>query len=82
MRIKSIIGMLVLDEEAKEIGKVVDIEFDENNGKFTKLIMSLKKNLISNDEIEVNFDDINTIGDYILLNTSISEKVETIEIEE
>jgi len=82
MRVKSIIGMFVLDKEAKEMGKVVDIEFDENNGKFTKLIISLKKNLISTDEIEVNFDDINTIGDYILLNISIPEKVEAIEIED
>ncbi|MCC7554175.1 MAG: PRC-barrel domain-containing protein [Methanobacteriaceae archaeon] len=82
MRIKSILGILVLDNQAKEIGKVVDVEFDENTGKFTKIIVSLKKNLISNDEIEVDFDDVNTFGDYILLKISVAEKVENAEIEE
>ncbi|WP_409199681.1 PRC-barrel domain-containing protein [Methanobrevibacter sp. DSM 116169] len=82
MRIKSLLGILVLDNQAKEVGKVVDFEFDEKTGKLTKLILSLKKNFISNDEIEIDFEDINTIGDYILLNILIPEKVESIQIEE
>lgn len=81
MRIKSILGALVLDNQAKEIGKVVDLEFDSDSGKFTKLIVSLKKGFMSKDEVEIDFTDINTIGDYVLLKTTIIEEMENIEIE-
>lgn len=80
MRIKAILGSSVLDNKAKDIGKVVDLEFDSDSGKLTKIIVSLKKGLISNDEIEIGYEDISTIGDYVLLKTTISEKVEEVEI--
>ena len=58
------------------------------------LIISLNKGLFSNDAIEVDFEKIDTIGDYILLDTEIvkdeadveeeDEEVEkvTVEVEE
>jgi sporulation protein YlmC with PRC-barrel domain len=78
---KSILGALVLDKDANEVGKVLDLDFDENDGKFSKLIISLKKGLISNDELEIDYSDIKTIGDYVLLKTSLPEKAENIELE-
>ena len=80
MRMKAILGSSVLDSKANDIGKIVDLEFDSANGKFTKIIVSLKKGLISNDEIEIDYNDISTIGDYVLLKTTISEKVDDVEI--
>ncbi|MDL2246510.1 PRC-barrel domain-containing protein [Methanobrevibacter sp. OttesenSCG-928-K11] len=82
MRMKSILGALVLDNNANEVGKVLDLDFDEKDGKFNKIIISLKKGLISNDELEIDYSDINTIGDYVLLNKSISEKDNDDELEE
>lgn len=82
MRMKSILGALVLDNNANEVGKVLDLDFDEKDGKFNKIIISLKKGLISNDELEIDYSDISTIGDYVLLNKSISEKDNDDELEE
>lgn len=71
MRIKSLLGMKVLDTDAKEIGKISDVEFDNESGEIEKLFVSLKKNIFSNSEVEVRFDDIKSIGDYVLLDVDI-----------
>ncbi|MBR0271216.1 MAG: PRC-barrel domain-containing protein [Methanobrevibacter sp.] len=91
MRAKQLFGITVLDKKVKAVGKVDDVEIDVETGKVTTLIISLQKGILSNDSIEVDFDSIETIGDYILLNTEIEEEVEeeaeeaeqvTIEVEE
>ena len=71
MRIKNLLGMQVLDIDAKNIGKVDDVDFDEQSGQIKKLAVSLKKNILSNDEVLVRFDDIKSIGDYVLLKTNL-----------
>lgn len=73
MRIKDLLGMQVLDIDAKDIGKVDDVEFDENNGQIDKISVSLKKNILSHDEILVHFDNIKSIGDYVLLRINIDK---------
>ena len=76
MRAKQLFGITVLDKKVKAVGKVDDVEIDVETGKVTTLIISLQKGILSNDSIEVDFDSIETIGDYILLNTEIEEEVE------
>ncbi|OWT32668.1 hypothetical protein BGI41_06495 [Methanobrevibacter sp. 87.7] len=71
MRIKSLLGMKVLDTDAKEIGKVNDMEFDKDSGEIKKVLISLKKNFLSSNEIEVRYDDIKSIGDYLLLDVDV-----------
>ena len=63
MKIKEFLGMLVLDSNANEVGKIVDAEFDKETGKLTKIGISLRKNILSSSVIEVDFDDIKSIGD-------------------
>ncbi|WP_407378816.1 PRC-barrel domain-containing protein [Methanobrevibacter sp.] len=90
MRAKQLFGITVLDKKVKAVGKVDDVDIDVETGKVTTLVISLQKGILSNDSIEVDFDSIETIGDYILLNTEIEEEVEeeeeaeqvTIEVEE
>ena len=75
MRIKDLLGMQVLDIDAKDIGKVVDVDFDEGNGQIKKIAVSCKKNILSHDEVLVHFDNIKSIGDYVLLRINV-EKTE------
>ncbi len=71
MKVKNLLGMKVLDTDAKEVGKVVDADFDSESGQIQKLTISLKKNMISSDEVVVRYDNIKSIGDYVLLDVNI-----------
>jgi sporulation protein YlmC with PRC-barrel domain len=71
MKVKNLLGMKVLDTDAKEVGKVVDADFDSESGQIQKLTISLKKNIISSDEVVVRYDNIKSIGDYVLLDVNI-----------
>ena len=74
MRIKKLLGMQVLDIDAKNIGKVEDVDFNEFNGQIEKISVSLKKNIFSSDEVLVHFDNIKSIGDYVLLKINIEKE--------
>ena len=86
MKIKKFLGSIVLDKNANELGKVADVDFDTETGKIENITLTLQKNIFSKDELEIDFDDVATIGAYVILNKEIpkeEEKVEaTIEIEE
>lgn len=93
MHAKQFFGITVLDKNVRAVGKVEDIDIDIETGDVQSLIISLNKGLFSNDAIEVDFENIDTIGDYILLDTEIvkdeedeeeDEEVEkvTVEVEE
>lgn len=74
MKIKDFLGMLVLDSNANEVGKIVDADFDKETGKLTQIGISLRKNILSSSVIEVDFDDIKSIGDYVLLGIDIDKE--------
>lgn len=87
MRAKELFGTTVLDKNVKEVGKIDDVDIDTETGAVTTLIVSLQKGILSNDIIEIDFDKIATIGDYVLLSTVISTEEEeteevTIEVED
>lgn len=71
MKIKKLLGMIAVDASAKDIGKIIDVDFDTETGKIEKIVISLKKSFLSNEKIEVDFDDVKSIGDYVLINTKI-----------
>ncbi|MDR3291869.1 MAG: PRC-barrel domain-containing protein [Methanobrevibacter sp.] len=72
MRIKGLLGMNVVDTSAKVIGEVEDVDFDQSTGKIQELIVSHKKNIISNKEIIISYNDIENLGDYVLLNINVN----------
>ena len=74
MKIKQLLGMMALDANASEVGKIDDVEFDQEEGQIQALTIVLKKNFISSDKIEVAFEDIKSIGDYVLLNKEINKE--------
>lgn len=72
MKIKNILGMKVLDNNANEVGKINDVEFDVETGKISELTISLKKNLLDkNNDINVKYENVKSIGDYLLLDIEI-----------
>ncbi|MBR2558163.1 MAG: PRC-barrel domain-containing protein [Methanobrevibacter sp.] len=89
MRVKKFIGSVVLDKNANEVGKVADVDFNNDTGAIETVILTLQKNIFSSDELEIEFSDIATIGAYVLLNKEISKddveeetETKTVEIEE
>ncbi len=74
MKIKNLLGMKVLDTNANEVGKINDVEFDEDNGKINDITISLKKNLLDkNNDVIVKYENVKSIGDYVLLDIDIAE---------
>lgn len=84
MKIKKFLGSIVLDKNANELGKVADVDFDTETGKIENITLTLQKNIFSKDELEISFDDVATIGAYVILNKEIpkeDEKAEAVEVE-
>ncbi|MCQ2964896.1 MAG: PRC-barrel domain-containing protein [archaeon] len=82
MKIKQLLGMVAVDNNANDIGKIIDVDFDPSSGKIEKLTISLKKSFLSNEKVEVSFDDVKSIGDYVLLDTEIETKLDVEDIDE
>lgn len=74
MKIKQLLGMMALDSNANEVGKIDDAEFDPEEGQITAITIVLKKNIISSNKIEIDFEDVKSIGDYVLLNKEINKE--------
>lgn len=89
MQIKEFLGSTVLDKNANVVGKVENIDFNTETGKIETIVLTLQKNIFSRDELEISFDDVATIGAYVILNKEIeqeteeeaAEEAETVEIE-
>ena len=82
MKIREFLGSTVLDKNAFEVGKVDNVDFDTATGKIDTVTLTLQKNIFTKDELEINFDDIQTIGAYVILNKEIpKENEETVEVE-
>ena len=88
MKIKEFIGSTVLDKNANVVGKVENVDFDKETGKIETITLTLQKNIFSKDEIEIKFEDVATIGAYVILNKEIPKETEeetveaTIEVED
>lgn len=76
MKIKEFLGSTVLDKNANEVGKVDNVDFDIETGKIENITLTLQKNIFSKDELEISFDDVATIGAYVILNKEITQEVE------
>ncbi len=82
MKIKEFIGSTVLDKNANVVGKVENVDFNTETGKIETINLTLQKNIFSKDELEISFDDIATIGAYVILNKEIEKEEEVEEADE
>ena len=74
MKIKEFVGSTVLDKNANVVGKIENVDFDTETGKIESIFVTLQKNLFSRDELEINYEDIATIGAYVILNKEIPKE--------
>lgn len=81
MKIREFLGSTVLDKNAYEVGKVENIDFNTETGKIEKVTLTLQKNIFSKDELEIDFDDIATIGAYVILNKELPKPEDKVEEE-
>lgn len=73
MKIKEFFSKKVLDKNAKEIGRITNADFDNETGEIKTLDIDLKKSILDSANItEINYNDIATIGDYIILKIEIN----------
>ena len=79
MKIKEFIGSTVLDKNANEVGRIDNVDFDKETGKIEAVTLTLQKNIFSRDELEISFEDIATIGAYVILNPKASIITTTID---
>lgn len=76
MRIKEFLGAAVLDKNAVEVGEINDLEFDPEEGAFDKIVISLKSGIFSKETVEVSYENIAAIGDYVLLDIELPKKAD------
>ena len=75
MKIKELFLKNVLDKNANDIGKIDNADFDNETGEIKTLDIALKKNILSSTNItKINYEDIATIGDYIILKIEINSE--------
>lgn len=75
MKAKEFFGQIVLDANANEIGKVEDLEFDKETGQISAIEVSHSHGAMrGSDRIEVSYEDIQKIGEYILLKNEIKKE--------
>ncbi len=75
MKIRELFLKQVLDKNANDIGKIDNADFDNATGEIKTLDIALKKNILSSTNItKINYEDIATIGDYIILKIEINSE--------
>jgi sporulation protein YlmC with PRC-barrel domain len=73
MKIKELFLKQVLDKNANDIGRIDNADFDNETGEIKTLDIALKKNILSSTNItKINYEDIATIGDFIILKIEIN----------
>ena len=72
MNSKEIIGMKIIDKNAKDVAKIAEISFDTKTYGITKIIASTG-NPISKKFYEIDPKNILALGDYLLIDTTVEE---------
>lgn len=82
MQVSEFLGKKVLDKNAMEIGKVTDVDLMPKEGVIGSITISTGELWIRNKSFEVKSEDIDQIGDYVVLNLEESEIEKIVEDEE
>jgi sporulation protein YlmC with PRC-barrel domain len=71
MEADDFIGMDVVDATGQNIGKIEDVDINDNNGIANDIIVKLDKGIFSRDTEKIKFDKIDNVKDVVLLNIKI-----------
>ena len=75
MKVTEILGKKVLDKNAMGVGKVSDMDIDAVEGTVATITISSSDFSIGRDDFEITNQDIDQVGDYVLL------KIEKVELD-
>lgn len=73
MKVTEILGKKVLDKNAMGVGKVSDMDIDAVEGTVATITISSSDFSIGRDDFEITNQDIDQVGDYILLKIEKAE---------
>ncbi|MDD1763196.1 MAG: PRC-barrel domain-containing protein [Methanobacteriaceae archaeon] len=73
MKVSELLGKRVLDKKAMGIGKVSDMDIDAIEGTVSSITISSGDFSISRDDFEITNQDIDQVGDYVLLKIEKAE---------
>ena len=82
MKVSELMGRRVLDKNAMEIGKVSDADLMPKEGIINTITVSTGEVWVRNKTFEIKPDDIQQVGDYLILNLEESEINGIVEEEE
>jgi sporulation protein YlmC with PRC-barrel domain len=81
MKVSEFLGKKVIDKNAMEIGKISDVDLMPKEGVITSITVSTGDMWLRNKNFEIKSDDINQVGDYVILNMEVGEIEEIVEEE-
>lgn len=73
MKVTELLGKKVLDKNAMGVGKVSDMDIDAVEGTVGSITISSSDFSISRDDYEIINQDIDQVGDYVLLKIEKAE---------
>ena len=84
MKVSEFLGTRVLDKNGFEVGKVVDMFVEPKKGVINSIIISTGEFGLRRKDLEITTEDIEGMGDYVILNiekTEVEERAEETEEE-
>lgn len=79
MKVSEFLGKKVLDKNAVDVGKISDMDIKPKEGKINSLTVSVSEFGLRDKYFEVNINEIDKIGDYLILNIEKTEVEKRIE---
>jgi len=79
MKVSEFLGKKVLDKNAVDVGKISDMDINPKEGIINSLTVSVSDFGLRDKNFEVNINEIDKIGDYLILNiekTEIEKRIE------
>ncbi|MGB9844250.1 PRC-barrel domain-containing protein [Methanothermobacter tenebrarum] len=77
MLVSEFLGKKVLDKNAIEVGKVSDMDIDLENGMINSVIISKGELALRPQTFIVNIDEIQKVGDYVIIDIAVEGVSET-----
>lgn len=73
MKVTELLGKKVLDKDAMGVGKISDMDIDAVEGTVSSITISSSDFSINRDDYEITNQDIDQVGDYVLLKIDKTE---------
>lgn len=73
MKVNKILGMLAIDKNGIEIGKISNLDIDTETGEVITVTITKRENPIKSTNLLILFSEIKTIGDYIIVDKDVND---------